>query len=242
MNTKQRLHASSAAFWIISLTSLSACNVGDVLGKGGDSGNNTFAPDYSMTAPAHRAELPCADQNSNHLCIALKYASFQDSSGAPIVTNPQAKQNITAVNTLWSQCHIQFYVESYTQIDPKSYGLAYSSSTSDDLQSVRGALSDGNTLLVAITGQWSGNLGSQSANAWTSLPPVGPFGSVFEQSVAKYPNLIAHELGHSLNLSHESDSFNVMNPVVYSNSLNLTDTQCSEARATAISFWGSVLR
>ena len=60
--------------------------------------------------------------------------------------------------------------------------------------------------------------------------------------MASVYTLIAHELGHYLNLEHVSDQYNVMNPVVYGNSFNLTDDQCAEARATAISFWSNALR
>ena len=53
---------------------------------------------------------------------------------------------------------------------------------------------------------------------------------------------MAHELGHALNLGHVEDKYDVMSPIVYGNSLNLTDAQCRESRATAISFWRAALR
>lgn len=127
-------------------------------------------------------------------------------------------------------------------VEPKSYALAYQPSSMAELGTVRQALSDSNTMLVVTTGQWNGELGSSAANAWSVMPPTGPFGVVLEQSVAYYGGLIAHELGHYLNLQHVNDAYNVMNPVIYSNSFNLLDNQCTEARATAISFWNRMLR
>jgi hypothetical protein len=229
---------------VLSLSAISAaCTPGNVLGIGGNSGTQQYLPDFNQSAPAHRASQPCGDSDSSHLCIALKYVTYKDvSSGVATVSNAQAIQSISGVNSVWSQCHIQFFVESYTAVDARTYGLEYNSSTSDELQSVRNALADSNRLLIVTTGQWAGTLGAQAANAWTVMPPIGAFGSVLEPSVAGFPNLIAHELGHYLNLEHAADHFNVMNPVVYSNSLNIIDSQCSEARATAISFWGAALR
>jgi len=71
---------------------------------------------------------------------------------------------------------------------------------------------------------------------------TGPFGVVLEQSVATYGSIVAHELGHYLNLQHTSDAYNIMSPIIYTNSLTLTGDQCAEARATALSFWGNMLR
>ena len=168
--------------------------------------------------------------------------SYEDSSGTAVVSQAEASANVKNINSLWSQCHIQFYLESFQAINSSSYGLEYESSTMDELSKVRSSLASSTQMLVVTTGVWGGSLGAQSANAWTELPPVGPFGAVVEGSVGQYYNIVAHELGHYLNLVHVSDQYNVMNPVVYSNSMNIIDTQCSMARATAISFWGAMLR
>jgi hypothetical protein len=195
-----------------------------------------------MAPPAHQASLPCKDSDPTHLCVALNYVVYEESSGQPIIPQSQAEANVEGINSVWSQCHVQFYLEKFTAANPSSAGLNYAPSTSDELATVRSEFADKARLSVVTTGQWTGTLGSQAANGWTELPPVGPFGTVLEASVASISNLIAHELGHYLNLVHVADEYNVMNPVVYSNSLNITDDQCSDARATAISFWGAMLR
>jgi hypothetical protein len=218
------------------------CDPGAILGLSGDAGSTQFVPNYNEAPPAHQAGLPCGDPDNTHLCIALNYVTYQDSSGQPIVNRAQATSNVQNINTVWDQCHVQFYLENYTAADPVNYKLDFAPSTSDELGNVRSAFTDHSRLTVVTTGQWTGQLGSQAPNAWTEMPPVGPFGTVLEASVADVGNLIAHELGHYLNLQHVTDVYDVMNPVVYSNSINLTDDQCSMARATAISFWGSALR
>jgi hypothetical protein len=67
-------------------------------------------------------------------------------------------------------------------------------------------------------------------------------GVVMEQPVGAYPNIIAHELGHYLNLGHVSDSANVMNPIIYSNSTRVDPSQCEAARAAATYWWTNMIR
>lgn len=245
MNTKNTTLRARALFVCGMLSALSlatACNPGDMLGSSGDSGSSTYTPDYSLPPPPHSASLPCQDPDTNHLCVALNYVSYEGGPSQPIVAQAQALQNVQNISSLWAQCNIQFYLENYQAADPSTSGLPYQPESMDDLTNVRSAFPSSNELTVVTTGQWTGDLGAQAPNAWTEMPPVGPFGVVMEASVSTIYNLIAHELGHYMNLVHVADEYNVMNPTIYANSLNLTADQCSEARATAISFWGAMLR
>lgn len=219
-----------------------ACDPGSLLGISGDNGSSTYTPDYSKAPPAHQASLPCKDSDPTHLCVALNYVVYDGNASQPLISQSQAASNVQDINSVWAQCHVQFYLENFTAANPANYKLPEDPSSSDDLTAVRTAFTDNARLTVVTTGQWTGDLGAQPANGWTEMPAIGPFGTVIEQSVATISNLIAHELGHYLNLVHVADEYDVMNPVVYANSLNLTDDQCSEARATAISFWGAMLR
>lgn len=231
------------AIGLISISFIAtACDSGEVSGLSGNAGASQYIPNRSLTPPAHAADLPCGDSDSAHLCIALKYAAYDDGSGLAVASQAQANQNVKGVNSVWSQCHIQFFIENYSSFDPRDHALNYQPATMDELETVRGRLSDTKTMLVTTTGNWAGALGAETANGWTKLPAVGPFGVVIEKSVSTSAGLIAHELGHYLNLDHQQDQFNVMDPVVYHNSLNLTDSQCAMARATALSFWGAMLR
>jgi len=220
----------------------SACEPGAMLGSSGDAGVSEYTPNMSLPPPAHSQSMPCQDPDPTHLCVALNYVVYEDPAGQPIIPQAQAALNVQNVNSVWAQCQVQFYLENFTATNPATAGLDFQPSTTAELATVRADYSNNSQIAVITTGQWSGTLGSETANAWTEMPPVGPFGSVLEQSVAMVPNLIAHELGHSLNLVHVADQYDVMNPVVYSNSLNITESQCAMARATAISFWGPMLR
>lgn len=245
MHAHSRPRANSAiGFLSLALLAFAApgCYPGELLGQGGDAGPRRFEPNYSLAAPAHRPELPCGDTDPSHLCLALNFVTYQSSSSTAMVNRSQASGSVSQVNSVWEQCHIQFYIETYSAIDPTARGLPYQPNSNNELTRVREALSDASRLLVVSTGQWQGELSAQGANAWTVLPAVGPFGVVMESLAGSVSNLIAHELGHYLNLDHANDVYNAMNPVIYGNSINLNDTQCAEARATAISFWGAMLR
>jgi hypothetical protein len=184
----------------------------------------------------------CQSNDTNQLCLALKYVVYQDSTGTPVVTDDGTVANLEAINDVWSQCDIAFEIENYEAVDPSSEGLLYHTSTSGQLNTVRSAFEDSRTLLVVTTGNWSGTLGAGSANAWTMMPGGSPYGVVLEAAVASYPNIIAHELGHYLNLDHIADSTEVMNAVIYTSSTQLTSSQCSTARSAAINYWASMLR
>jgi predicted Zn-dependent protease len=63
-----------------------------------------------------------------------------------------------------------------------------------------------------------------------------------ESAVGTYANIIAHELGHYLNLDHWEDKANVMNAVIYEKSSKLLQEQCVTARAAISYYWKAMLR
>ena len=67
-------------------------------------------------------------------------------------------------------------------------------------------------------------------------------GAVLEAEVADNSNIVAHELGHYLNLDHVSDQTNLMNPVIYGYSKGLSENQCEEMRQTATTIHAQALR
>jgi hypothetical protein len=71
-------------------------------------------------------------------------------------------------------------------------------------------------------------------NAWTAMPGSSPSGTVIEGRVAAYPEMIAHELGHYLNLEHVKDATDLMNPIIYRTSTRLSPDQCENVRKTAL--------
>ncbi len=181
----------------------------------------------------------CVTSDPNHICLGLKVVAYQDSAGVATLSQAVAISDVQAINSVWNQCNLGFQINQFEQADPVHYGLSYQPANLSELNPIRSALDETNTLLVVITGPWNrtGTLGSTGANAWTNMPGYGPFGAVLEKSVANYPNIIGHELGHYLNLDHVSDTSNLMNPIIYTSSMQLSSGQCATARSAAASYW-----
>lgn len=187
----------------------------------------------------------CQRRDPNHLCLAVNYVVYANSLGKPIVTPQEAAANIKEINKVWNQCNLGFQIEKFQTINPSQVGLKFHTADSSELDEIRNAkYADGNSLLVVTTGKWdrSGSLGSTGANAWTAMPGSGPYGAVLEASVGSFANIIAHELGHYIGLDHVSDSNDLMNPIIYDNSTELTKDQCENARNTIAQYWSNHLR
>lgn len=184
-------------------------------------------------------------QGQSPICLALKYVVYVDpSNGAPVVTQSQAISHVQAINKLWGQCGIQFQMEKYLAARPADYQLNFRTESYDELDQVRAAFADNGEMLVVTTGTWnrSGTLGESSANAWTAMPGTGVHGTVLEEPVSGFANIIAHELGHYLNLIHVSDDTDLMNPIIYSDSDALSGDQCEGVRTAAAFFWPQMYR
>ena len=187
---------------------------------------------------------PACVADSSHECIGLKYVVYEDSTGTPVVSQGEAISNIAQVNTLWSQCNIAFQIDQYVSANPTQYGLVFDTANSADLDTIRQDFSDNQSFLVVTTGTWdrTGTLGSTQANAWTNLPGDTIFGSVLEEPVGGFAPIIAHELGHYMNLAHVSDTSNLMNPIIYNTSATIASDQCDGARRAIEYFWTSMKR
>lgn len=186
----------------------------------------------------------CHSEDAGHLCVAIKYVAYRDSNRVPTVTESDASSAIERLNGIWAQCKLSFQVDQFLEVNPADHGLSYNTSSYSDLTKIRNAFNDGRSLLIVTTGPWdrSGTLGNTGANAWTSLPGGGPHGAILEKSVGRFHPIIAHELGHYLNLMHVSSSAQMMNPVIYSSSTVISRSECESARAAAQYFWGNTLR
>lgn len=184
----------------------------------------------------------CKSTDLNRYCLSIRYVTYQDSSGNAVVSENLAISNVQQTNEIWSRCDIGFEIGEYLAIEPVSYGLSFSPSTHDETTTLRNVFATNSMLLLGVTGKWTGTLGASAANAWTAMPGGPPYGVVLEAPVSAYPNLIAHELGHYLNLGHVSDTSDVMNPVIYTRSTGLTASQCADARAAVGYFWAKMMR
>ncbi len=239
---------------------LPACNgpssdapIGTVLGR--DQVNDASKPLPNEAPPDTSNGNPNSGENSStrlgdschtsdpaHLCLSLKYVVYENLQAKAIVSGQEALQNLALINKTWLQCNIGFEIGEYLSVDPQKYGLSFNTSSMSELSQIRSEFDDNSTLLVVTTGAWSGSLGAGAANAWTTMPGGGTYGAILEEPVGNYPNIIAHELGHYLNLSHVSDTSDVMNPVIYQGSTQLTTNQCEMARSAASYYWKTMLR
>lgn len=193
-------------------------------------------------------DLPWMDEarsdDPNHLTLATKYVAYANGQGNPVVDVQTAKGLFAEINRLYAPCNLHFRVEEYVPVNPESVGLDYSPSSMGQLNTIRKAFEDNTKVLVINTGSWnsSGGLGADGANAWTMMPGEYPSGAVIESVVAKNAPLVAHEIGHHLNLDHVSSASNMMNPVIYDTSTSLTPRQCESVRQAALTVHRAQLR
>ena len=195
-----------------------------------------------LTAPAFSADKDrCHSADPGFLCLGIKYVTF---TGGAAITEEQSRQTVRETNRLWAQCQIGFQIDEFLAVSSHELGIRSRIGDYTELDDVRSAFADEHRLLVAVTGRWdrSGSLGDTAANAWTSMPGGPPYGAILEQSVGTFSNIVAHELGHYLNLYHLNDSADLMNPTIYSTSRKLTSGQCEIARQTVASNWRGMLR
>ena len=224
----------------------------------GSSIPNSHSPDQSSAPSVPPVSVPdappsvkvplvgntCHSIDSEHICLALKYVAYNDSKGVPVVSQNETISNVSAINQVWQECNIGFQIEEFLPLASSSYGLSFNTSKYSELDKIRQTFDDGTTLLVVTTGKWdrTGTLGNTYANAWTNLPGGDIFGAVLEEPVGTYTNIIAHELGHYLNLDHVNDTSDLMNPIVYISSNHLTASQCQASRSAAGYYWKMMQR
>ena len=235
----QKSYEKMAAFVVIGFTSVSGFS--GVSQAKADSGTKSS---QNGTVPVKTIGPPCASSDENNVCLAVKYVVYKDGEGQELLSAEEAVDNLKGINDVWAQCNIAFQIDKFAPVAPEDYGFNYDPAEETEISGIRGGLSDDSTLLLVTTGNWnrSGSLGNTYANAWTSLPGDFPFGVVLEQSVGSFPNIIAHEIGHYLNLLHVEDTGNVMNPVIYPESTTFDADQCELAKSTALTSWQKMLR
>lgn len=186
----------------------------------------------------------CASSDENNICLAVKYVVYKDEAGDELLSADSAVDNLKGINDIWSQCQISFQIDQFEAVAPEDLGLSYDPADETELYDIRSQFVDDSTLLLVNTGHWNryGTLGNTAANAWTNLPGDFPYGVVLEHSVSTFSNIIAHEIGHYLDLLHVDDASDLLNPVIYPESTALSAEQCEIARSTALSSWKKMLR
>ena len=183
---------------------------------------------------------PCTSGNSEKICLAIHFVSYEDGSGNPVASQAQAETIIGTMNGLWAQCAIGFEIGKYEAVNPTVNGLSYGANSQNQLDQIRQTYAQPtNELLAVTTGPWG-----TAVNAWTNLPGDTTYGSIMEASIVNYGSgiIYAHEFGHYLGLVHVPDPGNLMNAIIYLTSQNLTTSQCSTARTTAGQYWSEMER
>jgi hypothetical protein len=205
---------------------------------------NTNADATNADVIEQGASCETADSKTPQRCLAVQYVAYTQDGGLSTVDAAQARTNLKVANTIWSQCGVSFTLERFLTPEPSTLGLKQNPSESSELPEIRKAFESDEQLLVVTTGNWnrSGSLGSTGANAWATVPGTFPTGIVLEDSVGTFGNIVAHELGHLLGLDHSSVKTNLMSPLIYDNSNQLTSSDCETANQTIDLYWRPMLR
>lgn len=222
---------------------VSGCNTAGVPGStAGDREVASLRQSPGKAAQQQLGEGCHSSDDPNRLCLALKVVSYQV-RGKTVTPQALAVSNIAAINKLWAQCGIAFEIDKYEAVTPGDYGLPTGGASQNITNQIRQTFEENNTLLLVSTDPWPGTV----KNAWTNMPGDSPYGVVYEGSVANFPNIIGHELGHYLGLTHaadapNSDPDNLMNWLIYPQSALLSPAQCQTAQQNARGAWASMLR
>jgi hypothetical protein len=182
-----------------------------------------------------------AVDSRSSILLALKVVSFSKEGKSPVLDEKRLNKLVQDINSIYSICNIRFKLEDFSKIKPETYGLPFHLSSVEKMHEIRRPFDDPRYLVVIATGSWD-HKKMGAANAWTAMPGESPAGAVLEEPVSTFAGIVAHEIGHYLSLNHLGDSTNVMNPIIYTNSNQLTASQCQNMRTTAVRFRGSAIR
>lgn len=190
---------------------------------------------FSERAEANAGQVP------NTVSLALKFVEFSDEVNSPPLSDSQAKKLVQKLNQLYTPCGISFQLGEYKIVKPSDYGLTMGPPSVKKMHEFRKPFDDPRYLVIINTGKWDHQkLGAP--NAWTAMPGEIPAGAVLESTVSNFTGIVAHEIGHYLNLNHVQNEKNLMNPIIYRDSIELSDDQCTQMRATAVTHRPAAMR
>jgi hypothetical protein len=221
---------------------------GDELGFDVQDGYAADLPDIPVVYPPPSHDpivgASCRPNEPGKFCLGVKYVVFKDANDNPVLSEAQALNNVQKMNSFYEKCRIAFQLDKFIIVNPSDHSQRFHLRGYEELDQLRNTFGDSRSLLVVTTGSWdrSGPIGNTGANAWTSLPGEGPYGAILEASVGNFPNIVAHEIGHYLNLLHVQDSTALMNKIIYAKSTTISDLQCTGARRAVAYYWQAMLR
>jgi hypothetical protein len=179
--------------------------------------------------------------SSVDITLALKYVEFLDADEPEILNQDGVNKILKEINSIYSACSIQFRLDDYKAIEPTSVGLSINPGSVNEMWTFRKPFGDSRYLVVIKTGKWD-HKKIGNPNAWTAMPGESLLGVVIESPVASFAGILAHELGHYLDLHHVENEENLMNPLIYRRSIQLSAEQCFKMRNTAVSVHSAALR
>lgn len=229
-------HACALLSLIVSMLGFAGCNGGSEDNNpnvgAGHSDGSTLDPSTPDNPPIDPLGPP---PNANTLTLAVKYVALRpDANTAASPTKEEVTTLLANIAKVWSQCDIRFALESFESPIAADDGLSYYPANHWQLDDMREKYDDNLRLLLVKTGVWNrnGDLGYDGSNGFSTLPPAGAEGAVFEKGVATSTMLIAHEIGHLIGgLGHTSGT-NLMNHFVSAGNVYMTTSQCDYTRNT----------
>lgn len=192
-------------------------------------------------APGERCE---GDLDPDWFCLALRYVVYRNSDGSPVESGEEVSRRLEDANRIWRECGIRFQVDRYEAVIPSEYGLRFRTAEYWEFEEIRRRFRTDDELLVVRTGEWdrSKSFRGSWVSAWTNLPGEPNLGAILERDAGGNANILAHELGHYLSLEHSADAGDLMHPILFPRSRELTREQCSAARWAIHVFWKRMLR
>jgi hypothetical protein len=180
---------------------------------------------------------------SGHTCLALQIDHLASSPKVPgkklhdLPHLMDAEKTLKKVNRIWAPCRISFISEKQWVVDPAEYGLwPLKTGTIPDLQAIITALWDPRFLEVLVLGKILESDGMTFAGF--AVSSVGdytekdPGGVVIRDVHVNDGMILAHELGHLLNLQHTDRDDALMQPRHSSGSdTELSAAECETANA-----------
>lgn len=174
--------------------------------------------------------------------LGIRYALYTSSTDPEIPNRLQ--ETFGKINTIWKSCGIQFLPELVAASPSDDANVDRAPANLSELFQIRRDLKTPDSLLVAVTDPWkrTGTLGKNGANAWTAMPGAVDHGIVVEWNERWNANLLAHELGHYLGLVHRSSRSELMAPVIYRDSQQISEGECTVARTAVVAYWKNMIR
>lgn len=149
---------------------------------------------------------------------------------------------VDSANRIWAQCAVSFIPKSIANVDAAELGAPYPPRSEQDLSSIARALNPhgfGHAIPFTVAGPWRffdpvyqlylNGLGWEFTRP-QGVERIGAMMSSLKVPDTEGPAIAAHELGHTLGLSHVKDGDNLLGG---STRNRLTIDQCQQARRFA---------